>query len=158
MTLAPKELERYLRTRIPLAAAMQVTVESVDGAGIRLCAPLPPNVNHHGTVFGGSISSISLLSAWTLIQLGLREEGVPSEVVIQRNAVEYLLPVEGDVEARCARPPQAEWERFVATLRRRGRARIVVRAELRSGGELAATFQGAFVATRAGPDVDEGPG
>jgi thioesterase domain-containing protein len=158
MTLAPKELERYLRSRIPLADAMRVTVEAADGAGIRLCAPLAPNVNHHGTVFGGSISSLSLLSAWTLIHLGLRDEGIPSEVVIQRNAVEYLRPAEGDLEAFCARPPHAEWERFLSTLRRRGRARLVVRAELRCAGELAATFQGSFVATRTEPGSGEAIG
>ena len=30
MTLSPKELERYLRTHIPLAAAMEMTVEAAD--------------------------------------------------------------------------------------------------------------------------------
>jgi thioesterase domain-containing protein len=157
VTLPAKELQRYLRTHIPLAAAMEVTVEAGDGALVRLCAPLPPNVNHHGTVFGGSISSLSLLSAWTLIQLGLREAGIPSQVVIQRNSVEYLRPVAGDLEAVCARPPLPEWERFVATLRRRGRARIVVRAELLAAGELAASFQGSFVASRTDPEHDEAP-
>jgi thioesterase domain-containing protein len=157
MTLSTKELEQYLRTHIPLAAAMEATVEDADGTLVRLCAPLPPNVNHHGTVFGGSISSLSLLSAWTLIQLGLREAGIPSQVVIQRNSVEYLRPVEGDLEAVCARPPGEEWDRFVATLRRRGRARIVVRSELLSAGELVATFQGAFVASRTDAEHDEAP-
>lgn len=154
MTLAVKDLEIYLRTRIPLAAAMEVTVEAADGAGVRLCAPLPPNVNHHGTVFGGSISALSLLSAWTMVQLRLGEASIPSEVVIQRNSVEYLRPIGGDVEAVCPSPPAAEWERFLTTLRRRGRARIVVRAQLLSAGELVATFQGSFVATRAEPALD----
>ena len=149
MTLSPNELERYLRSRIPLAAAMEVTVEEAGGAAVRLCAPLPPNVNHHGTLFGGSISAIALLSAWTLVQLGLQEESIAAEVVIQRNSVEYLRPVDEDLQAFCPRPRPAEWDRFLATLRRRGRARIVVRAELLSAGELVATFQGFFVATRA---------
>ena len=158
MTLGAKELERYLRERIPLAAAMGMTVERADAEGVRLCAPLAPNVNHHGTVFGGSISALSLLSAWTMVQLGLGEAEIPSQVVIQRNSVEYLLPIEGDLLAHCPRPPAAEWERFLATLRRRGRARLVVRAELRSGEELVATFHGSFVALRTDPALDEAPG
>ena len=157
MTLSTKELERYLREHIPLSAAMGMTVERADSQGVRLCAPLAPNVNHHGTLFGGSISALSLLSAWTMVQLGLREAEIPSQVVIQRNSVEYLLPIEGDLLASCPRPPEDEWERFLATLRRRGRARIVVRAELRSGGELVATFTGAFVASRTEPALDEAP-
>ena len=157
MTLSTKELERYLREHIPLSAAMGMTVERADSQGVRLCAPLAPNVNHHGTLFGGSISALSLLSAWTMVQLGLREAEIPSQVVIQRNSVEYLLPVQGDLVAHCPRPAPAEWERFLATLRRRGRARIVVGAELHSAGQLAATFQGSFVATRTEPALDEAP-
>lgn len=148
MTLPSKELGEYLRRQIPLAAAMDVTVDAADAAGVRLRAPLPPNVNHHGTVFGGSISALALLSAWTALHLRLHAEAIPSELVIQRNTVEYLRPVEDVLEAFCAGPPAADWERFVSTLCRRGRARVVVRAELRSAGELVATFQGSFVATR----------
>jgi thioesterase domain-containing protein len=158
VTLSTKELERYLRERIPLSAAMGTTVERADAEGVRLCAPLAPNVNHHGTLFGGSISALSLLSAWTMVQLGLREAGIPSQVVIQRNSVEYLRPIEGDLLAHCPRPPAAEWERFLATLRRRGRARIIVPAELLSGGEQVATFHGSFVAMRTDAAHDEAPG
>ena len=149
MTVGRKELGEYLRRQIPLAAAMDVTVEAADAAGVRLRAPLPPNVNHHGTVFGGSISALALLSAWTALHLRLDAEAIPSELVIQRNSVEYLRPVDDALEAFCGAPAAPDWERFVSTLRRRGRARMVVRAELRSAGELVATFQGSFVATRA---------
>lgn len=158
MTLTAIDLQRYLQSRIPLAAAMEVTVEEANGGVVRLCAPLPPNVNHHGTVFGGSISAIALLSAWTLVKLGLQEESIAAEVVIQRNSVEYLRPIEGDVRAVCHRPRAAEWDRFTTTVRKRGRARLVVRAELLSAGELVATFQGFFVATRAETDRDDLPG
>lgn len=150
MTQSRKDLGEYLRRQIPLAAAMEVTVEAADAAGVRLRAPLSPNVNHHGTVFGGSISALALLSAWTALHLRLDAEAIPSELVIQRNSVDYLRPVHDVLEAFCAAPPASDWERFVSTLRRRGRARVVVRAELLSGGELVATFQGSFVATRTG--------
>jgi thioesterase domain-containing protein len=158
LTLGTKELERYLRERIPLAAAMGMTVERADAEGVRLCAPLAPNVNHHGTVFGGSISALSLLSAWTMVQLGLGEAEIPSQVVIQRNSVEYLLPISGDLLAVCPRPAAAEWERFLATLHRRGRARLLVHAQLSSAGERVATFHGSFVAIRTEPALDEAPG
>lgn len=146
MTRRNRELERYLHTHIPLSKAMAMEVRTVDDTGVRLAAPYEPNVNHRGTVFGGSIAALAILSAWTLVHTRLREGRLPSMVVIQRSSMEYLRPMEGEFEAFCAAPPEAEWARFVETLRRRARARIVLRAELGSGGEVVGSFQGAFVA------------
>ena len=146
MTRENRELQRYLHTHIPLSRAMAMEVRTVDATGVRLAAPYAPNVNHRGTVFGGSIAALAILSAWTLVHTRLRAERLPSTVVIQRNAMEYLRPMEGEFEAFCAAPAPADWARFLETLRRRSRARIVLRAELASGGEVVGRFQGAFVA------------
>lgn len=147
MTRVARELERYLHTHIPLSRAMGMEVRSVDEAGVRLAAPYAPNVNHRGTVFGGSISALAILSAWTLVHLRLREERLAGTIVIQRNSMEYERPIAGEFEAFCPAPPEAEWERFLETLRRRSRARIILRAQLSGGGEPVGSFMGAFVAT-----------
>jgi thioesterase domain-containing protein len=149
VTRTAQEVQEYLYSNFPLSRAMEVGVRSAGEDGVRLGAPLGANLNHQGTAFGGSISALALLSAWTVVHLGLRDEGMPCRIVIQRNSVEYLRPVDGDFEALCATPDEAEWERFVDTLRRRGRARIVVRAQLLAGNEVVGTFQGSFVAALA---------
>ena len=149
MTRKNRELERYLHTHIPLSGAMRAQVRAVDASGVRLAAPYEPNVNHRGTVFGGSIAALAILSAWTLVHTRLRDERLPSTVVIQRNSMEYLRPMQGEFEAFCAAPPEADWSRFLETLRRRSRARIILKAQLSSGGEVVGSFQGAFVAVLA---------
>lgn len=152
MATDPGAIERYLHTHIPLTRAMQVSVVAIGADGVRLAAPLEPNINHRNTVFGGSASTLAILSAWTLIHIRLREASHPSRIVIQRNSVEYLRPLHGDFEAFCPSPDAHRWDRFVDSLSRRGRGRITLRAELFGDGSLAGRFEGTYVAM---PSSDE---
>lgn len=151
MTILPAEIEEYLHRSIPISREMGVRIESVDGSGVRLTAPLAPNVNHRSTAFGGSVNTLAILSAWVLVHARLREAGSRGRVVIQRSSLEYLHPVHGDFEAWCPAPEPESWARFAETLERRGRARISLHAEVREGGRVAGKFHGAFVALIAPP-------
>lgn len=146
--MKPGEIEAYLHRQIPISSALGVRVTACDRSGATLTAPLQPNVNHRATVFGGSASAIAILVAWTWLHVALREAGEPARLVIQRNTMEYLAPIAGDFEARCAAPPAAEMEKFLRTYRRHGRARIVLAATLAQGGDDVATFSGEYVAVR----------
>src|ERR1700754_5153414 len=95
-------LQRYLHGYIPLSAAMQVSVLAVDAAGVTLHAPLAPNINHRETVFGGSASAVAILAAWSLLHTRMLADGVSARLVIQSNAMDYLLPIAGDFTARSA--------------------------------------------------------
>lgn len=139
--------QAYLHARIPVSAAMQVEVRAVDEAGVRLWAPLSANVNHQSTIFGGSAAALAILSGWTYVWARLRTQEIPSGLVIQRGVIEYLRPLHADFEAFCAAPPPAEWQRFVATLRKRSRARLLLDAEVLCEGERGGTFRGTYVAS-----------
>lgn len=142
-------LQQYLHTHIPITQAMGVTVIAADEAGVRLAAPFAPNINHRNTVFGGSAVTLAILSAWTLIYVRLHALSIPSRIVIQRSSVDYLHPLRGDFEAFCPTPDPDQWERFLRALRRRGRARIILQAELEGDGRVAGRFEGAYVAMNA---------
>ena len=141
-----RELEAYLHAHIPLSAAMQVSVQAVEAAGVTLAAPLAPNINHRDTVFGGSASAVAILAAWSLLHTRLRAEGVAARLVIQSNAMDYLLPIAGDFTACSALAEPDQWPRFLRTFARMGRARLRVTAELQCDGEVAARLSGEFVA------------
>lgn len=143
-----KQIQSYLHAQIPITGAMGIQVAAIDGTGVRLWAPLSANINHHSTVFGGSASAVAILSAWTLLFSRLRDDPQPWGIVIQRNSIEYLRPMDGDFEAYCLAPAEPEWNRFMHSLSRRGRARISLHSELRIDGELAGTFHGTYVASR----------
>ena len=141
-----RELEAYLHAHIPLSAAMQVSAIAVDATGVTLAAPLAPNINHRDTVFGGSASAVAILAAWSLLHTRMRAEGIAARLVIQSNAMDYLLPIAGDFTARSALAEPDQWPRFVRTFARMGRARLRVTAELESDGQVAARLSGEFVA------------
>ena len=150
--LSPAQLEHYLRTRIPLARAMEVRVEQACADEVVLAAPLAPNSNHRGTLFGGSAAAIAILAAWALLKLRLQSNGIAATLVIQQNDMQYELPVSGAFRARSALASAESWERFLDTLRRRQRARITVTATLEQEGAVAARFSCRFVALVTGSD------
>jgi thioesterase domain-containing protein len=142
------EVTRYLHEQIPITRQLGAVVQGYDGAEVRLAAPLEPNLNHRCTAFGGSLSAVAILAGWTLVHLKLRERGVDAALVIQRSEVDFDEPVTGDFVATAALPPTAEWDRFLATLARHGRARIHVRGTIEAGSGKAGTYEGVYVAVR----------
>ncbi|MEO0374023.1 MAG: YiiD C-terminal domain-containing protein [Cyanobacteria bacterium P01_A01_bin.17] len=113
-----------------------------------LSAPLPPNINHRSTAFGGSLSAVAILAAWTYVYCQLQNLSLPCRIVIQGNSIEYLQPVETDFQAHCMAPSQLLWDRFIKTITRRGKGRISLNVEICSDALLAGTFQGQYVALK----------
>ncbi|ODT50352.1 YiiD C-terminal domain-containing protein [Devosia sp. 63-57] len=140
-------LEAYLHANIPLTRAMAVSAVSVHAQGVTLSAPLDPNINVHGTAFGGSVSTLGVLAAWSVVHLRLEAEAVAAQLVIHRNETEFLAPITGRFEAVAQIEPQA-WIEFRTMLDRRGKARLSVTADLLFEGGVAARMTGEFVAIR----------
>ena len=144
--MSPSELEHYLHKHIPLSRAMQASVAAVSMESVTLQAPLRPNINHQDTVFGGSASALAILASWCLLHIRLREQAVPAQLVIQRNTMEYLLPIHGDFTAQSTLQDPESWERQVRMLERKGAARFPVSSDLFSSGNRVGHFTGKFVA------------
>lgn len=142
------ELETYLHKNIPLSRAMEVAVVGVSQESVVLGAPLAPNVNVHGTVFGGSASAVALLAAWSLLHLRMADAGVNGHLVIQRNSVNFELPISGRFSAHASFSHPEAWEPFIHMLTHKGMARIAIGALLVYSGQTAGRFEGEFVALR----------
>lgn len=142
----PAAIEEYLHTHIPLSAAMEVRVRSCEHDGVVLAAPLTPNLNHRATVFGGSATAVAILSAWSWLHWSLSEADFNCRVVIQRNQMEYLLPIERDFTAHCSGLSRDDWEKMQRTLKRYGKARCTLKAELQCDAQRVAEFTGEYVA------------
>ena len=142
-----QRLERYMHVHIPLATQMQVKVAGSDATGLRLTAPLAPNINHERTAFGGSLASLMTLACWGYLWLLLEGE-VGLHIVVNESKVSYLKPITGELDALCLPPDTVELGRFRDTLARRGKARIELSAEMRQGAAPAARYLGSFVVYR----------
>lgn len=146
MRSAARDLEAYLHAHIPLSAAMQVSVVSVSPEAVTLAAPLAPNINHRSTAFGGSVSTLAILSAWSLVNLRLKAEGHHTRLVIQSNRMDYDAPIESDFTATATLADPSAWLLFAKMLARKGRARIVVQSVVRCCDIVGGRFEGEFVA------------
>jgi thioesterase domain-containing protein len=141
-------VEQYLHEHIPLSKAMAVSVTSIDDNGVILSAPLLPNINHRSTAFGGSLSAVTILSAWTLVHVRLQPLSIPCQIVIQSSNINYLKPIESDFQSHCITPSLQNWNRFVKTFSTKGKGRILLDAEIYSKGLLSGKFQGEYVVLR----------
>ena len=142
--MTPAELQEYLRTRIPLAAAMAVDVRRADPAGVELYAPLAPNTNHRDTVFGGSASALAILAAWSALHVRLRAAGLAGRIVIHSNSMAYERPIVAGFTAVAAPPAGEVWSKLEATLGRGRMARARVSAQLDCQGDRVGRFEGQF--------------
>ena len=82
--VSPERLQASLHERIPLSRAMGVRVLRAEPGGVVVEAPLAPNVNHSGTVFGGSASAVALLAAWALVEAAGAPSGAWCSVATNR--------------------------------------------------------------------------
>ena len=148
--LTAGQLERYLHEHIPISGPLGVRVVAAGPGGIRLAAPLGSNLNHRQTVFGGSLSAVAILAAWSWLYLRLGGPAFAGRIVIQNHAVEYVAPAEGDFVAACAGPEADAWAGFERALERRRRARVTLDVDVHVGRTLVAQCRGRYVALRAG--------
>ncbi len=104
---------------------MQFSITSLDLDSIRVVAPLPPNVNIHGTGFAGSLYSLAVLTGWALCNHILEEQGLDADIAIGKAEIRYRAPVTGDIECACA-SDAARRAAFEQGVRERGRGKIVL--------------------------------
>lgn len=138
-------LRDLLYADIPLVRAMGIEVVQADPTFIQLTAPLAPNRNSHGTVFGGSANALAILAAWSLLHVRLGDSHPQCRIVIQQNGMCYERPLTAAMTAHCTFDDESRWTYFLRTLNRHGRARLGLMAEVSSEGRRGAMFEGEFV-------------
>lgn len=137
-------LEQTLHQEVPLTGHMGVHVRDYDGQELTITAELQPNINIHGTAFGGSLYSICAITCWGLLHLKLEEVGLAAHSVLADAKVSYRYPVKNDIEARCRLPSAAEFDAYIEKVRDEGRARIELTAEVLTEKGTAMRFTAAY--------------
>lgn len=151
MQLQPSaaQLLEFFRAKVPLATAMGVEVVEATAARVHLRFPLGPNINHHGTAFGGSLSAAGILAGWSLLHVALTAQQISAATVVAESRTRYRAPIRASFDAVTDAPMQSQWDEFLDMLGRWGRSRLDLRTELRANGESlpAAVHEGVYVAT-----------
>ena len=63
------ELQKKLHNEIPLTKFMNIKIETYNEKELITTAPLDININDKGTAFGGSLSTLTIISSWSLCWL-----------------------------------------------------------------------------------------
>lgn len=138
-------LTEKLNSEIPISKAMGIRVTEYTSHNILLTAPLPANINHKSTAFGGSLYSAAVLAGWALLYAKLQESQLEAHIVIAESHASYMRPVKQDIQAICRMPDETTMQRFQETFTKRGRARILLVTEIMTGDLLAMTLRGRYV-------------
>lgn len=138
------DLDRFLETYLPPAQAIGMKLKHYDGQQLVLTAPLDPNINDKLTAFGGSLFSVTVMTCWGMVYLKCRERGLDPNIVIGHSEIDFLAPVEEELEAICEAPEASVWEQFFARVAERGRARIDLNATVFKGAETAVSYSGRY--------------
>ena len=137
------ELERTIHQLIPLSVAMGVTVTSFEDDVLTLSAPLAPNINHQMSAFGGSLSALSALTGWGMVQLQIGKMNIVGNTVVGRSEASFLRPVLKHLTCRCSLPN--DFDVFQEKLSVKGKSRILLITEVVEDGEIAMTTSSQFV-------------
>jgi len=139
-------LTRYLHDHIPLTRHLDVTVIELSENRVVLSAPLPPNINHRETAFGGSLVSVAILAGWSWLHARLTALGKRQRLVVSQSTATFSRPVDDSFLAVCQAPEDAEFQRFLHILDRRGKARLQLASHVHCREQVAVEHSAAFVA------------
>lgn len=140
-----QNFENTLFKLIPQTKNLGIKITRIEDHQITVHGDYTLNKNHLDIVFGGSIAAISITTAWSLVQSKIEQAGLKGNLVIKRQEIDYLLPVKTDFECVASFQSADDWESFKKTYEEKGRAKIVVTAQIISESKVTSKFQGVFV-------------
>lgn len=139
------ELERYLHQHVPLSRHMGLRVHSATRERVEIALPLAPNVNPHGTIFGGAQTAACLVGGWMILFAEFARASLPAQIVGKEAHCEFLAPANRDglVVTTCAAP---ELDALLARYAEHGRARQELLTSVRVGDVEVSRLRGLYTA------------
>ncbi|NQY24769.1 MAG: YiiD C-terminal domain-containing protein [Campylobacteraceae bacterium] len=148
MKIEMNEVLEYIQKNIPITKELGVSISKYTGDLLVIDAPLAANINHKNSAFGGSLSSIAILSAWALLFVKQKELKLDVTLVIQESKFSFLLPVLKDFQALAYTPKEEDFSKFLKILNKKGKARLKIYSEIICDGRVCGTHEGSYVAIK----------
>lgn len=142
--LSKEVLSEYIVTNIPILRSVGLDVSELTGNKIKMSAPLFDNRNHYGSAFGGSIATLGIVAGWAILTYKVKEEKVPTTLVIKSSHTEYVRPVKNDFHAE-VEIDNNDWEKLKTKFAEKGKAGIEVTAKIISDGNVCAEQKSVYV-------------
>ena len=139
----PAAMTEWLHRTVPLSAAMGVRVLHLEEGRATLTMPLAPNVNHMGTVFGGSLNALGLLTAAAAALTRLRPSGHKHQLVVSRSEYAYHRPAPSAPTAT-AEITDPQWSKIQPALQAGTPARLKIEANITTQNHPTGTLKAHF--------------
>lgn len=141
-----KQLQEMLHREIPLTKLMNIKILSYDNKSLVTNAPLDININDKGTAFGGSLATMTIISAWSLSYLISKELKIPNcNIVIIKNENNYKKPVSKDITCHTFKPNEKEINILKRKLDEKQSASIKIISHIIEDNEICVDFTGYYV-------------
>lgn len=140
-----------LKEQVPLITHMGIDVISWDGSTVVVEAPLEPNLNTHGTAFGGSLYCVGAMTGWSALHLTLMDAGHLPSVWLAKGEVAYLKPVRGTLRARTTITDEQR-HRILTGYMQNGRVKTSIDITIKEGDDDAVSMSALYAAMRQDPE------
>jgi thioesterase domain-containing protein len=141
-----QKLQAKLHNEIPLTKLMQLHIKEYTKKELITTAPLEININDKGTAFGGSLSTITIISSWSLCWLISQELGYENKnIVVIKNENSYLKPVTKDIACYTRKPSISEIKTLKEKLETKGSASLKISSQIIENGVVCVEFDGVYV-------------
>lgn len=141
-----KQLEEKLHKNIPLTKFMDFKIINYDDKELITTAPLDININDKGTAFGGSLATITIISAWSICWLISKELKVSSDnIVVIKNEHSYKRPVTKNIVCKTFKPSIEEIQNLKEKLLNKRSASIKIKSHIIENEEICVDFVGFYV-------------
>jgi len=140
------KLQEKLHNEIPLTKVMNIKIEDYNNKEMITSAPLDINVNDKGTAFGGSLSTMTIISSWSMCWLISQELGYDSKnIVVIKNENSYMKPVTRDILCYTQKPTNEQIEVLKSKLEAKGSASIKITSKIIEDDNTCVDFTGTYV-------------
>ena len=140
-----QKLQDLIHREVPLTRVMELRVTDYRDDTLTLKAPVAPNINIHGTAFGGSLFSLAALAGWGLLQMTMSGGAETENVVLGQGRIAYHLPVRDEIVVRARLPATEKFQSFMEDFQQGRKARINMVSEVITEEGVAATLSGVYV-------------
>lgn len=140
--------KEQLEEAIPLVRQMDISVADVSTEKTSIDAPLASHFNYEGTAFGGSLSTVAIISCYLHLHNYLKENNYQVQTqVIQDANTKYLIPVTSDFRSCASFFSVVDLEKFKKMLSKKkiGRVKLCAAITTKSSSEKLVLFTGSFV-------------
>ena len=140
------DLEKKLHNEIPMTKLMNLSIKSFDNKKLITQAPLDININDKGTAFGGSLSTITTISAWSTLFLLSKEFKIDkANIVIINSQAKFLKPVTKDIVCETFVPSSSELQTLQEKLSSKKSASIKICSHIIEDNKVCVDFEGIYV-------------